>query len=198
MRPLPIVFISLLFIACQKDATPGVSDPVSEYINLPSSPFNYATPNLPAYMFAKEISSFDNTPGFNPITDHGATLGRVLFYEKRLSKNNTVSCASCHKQSVGFSDDAILSEGWGGEKTHRHSMGVINAKYYMSGKFFWDERAATLEEQVLIPIQDSVEMGLTLSEMEERLKSMPYYKPLFKNAFGSDEITTEKAALAMA
>ena len=148
-------------------------------------------------MLISQLLNVDNTPAHNPVTDHGATLGRVLFYEKGLSKNNTISCASCHKQEKAFSDDAIFSEGWEGHETGRHSMGIINGKYYYSGKFFWDERVASLEQQTLMPIQDSVEMGLTLNEMEERLKGLPYYKPLFTSAFGNDEITSEKAAMAM-
>ena len=195
---LGLIF-TFIFVSCKKPDEPRSGlDPVKEYLNLPASPFNYANQNLPAYMAGTELSSFDNTPAHNPITNHGATLGRVLFYEKALSKSNTIACASCHKQEQGFSDNIALSEGWEGHKTKRHSMALVNAKYYRTGKFFWDERAATLEEQVLMPIQDSVEMGLTLTEMETRLNNLPYYKPLFYNAFGSDEITTEKAALALA
>lgn len=198
MRLLPKFLLSIFFFACQKTPTPTLEpDPINEYLNLPSTPFNYANQAIPDYMLISQLINVDNTPAHNPVTDHGATLGRVLFYEKALSKNNTVSCANCHKQELGFSDNAILSTGWAGEKTHRHSMGLINGKYYSSGKFFWDERASSLEEKVLIPIQDSVEMGLSLSEMHERMESLPYYKPLFKNAFGTDEITTEKAAFAL-
>jgi cytochrome c peroxidase len=199
MRFLQIFLLSIFFVACQKTPMPVVgSDPVSEYLNLPTAPFNYANQPLPDYMLISQLLNVDNTPAHNPVTDHGATLGRVLFYEKGLSKNNTISCASCHKQEKAFSDDAIFSEGWEGHETGRHSMGIINGKYYYSGKFFWDERVASLEQQTLMPIQDSVEMGLTLNEMEERLKGLPYYKPLFTSAFGNDEITSEKAAMAMA
>lgn len=198
MRNLLFISILVTLASCQKIEEPDNSfDPIAAYLDLPSSPHNYANLPLPNYMLSTQLLNVDNTPSHNPVTDNGATLGRVLFYEKALSKNNSVSCASCHKQERGFSDNAVLSVGWNGEVTHRHSMGLINGKYYRSGKFFWDERVSTLEEQVLIPIQDSIEMGMTLSEFEDRLKSLPYYKPLFKNAFGSDEITSEKAALAL-
>lgn len=198
MRTFSFIMVLLFFASCEKVPAPDNSlDPIAEYLNLPQAPFNYANQPLPDYMLISQLVNVDNTPAFNPITDNGATLGRVLFYEKALSKNNTISCASCHKQEKGFSDNAVFSVGFEGEVTHRHSMGLINGKYYSSGKFFWDERSATLEEQVLVPIQDSIEMGLTLNEFTDRLKSLPYYKPLFKNAFGSDEISSEKAAMAL-
>jgi cytochrome c peroxidase len=198
MRTFSLLLVLLFFAACEKIPAPDNSlDPIEEYLNLPQAPFNYANQPLPDYMLISQLVNVDNTPAYNPVTDHGATLGRVLFYEKALSKNNTISCASCHKQEKGFSDDAVFSVGFEGGKTDRHSMGLINGKYYASGKFFWDERSSTLEKQVLMPIQDSIEMGLTLNEFTVKLKSLPYYKPLFKNAFGSDEITTEKAAMAM-
>ena len=121
----------------------------------------------------------DNTPTDNPITNEGATLGRVLFYDTNLSANGSVSCGSCHNQSVGFSDERQLSLGFDGGETRRHSMSLSNAMFYQPGKFFWDERAATLEEQVLGPIQDAVEMGLTLEELVDVVDEQEYYDPLF-------------------
>ena len=199
MRFTPVLLILIIAMACQKSTVvTNETIPLSEYLNLPKTPFNYANQPFPEHLFVNQLLNVDNTPAHNPTTDNGTTLGRVLFYEKALSKNNSISCASCHKQSVAFSDDAVLSKGWEGHETGRHSMGLINAKYYYSGKFFWDERAASLEEQVLMPIQDSVEMGMNLQDVEEKLKALPYYKPLFENAFGSDEITIEKTSYALA
>ncbi len=140
----------------------------------------------------------DNTPEDNPTTDDGATLGRVLFYDTSLSKNGTVACASCHQQDKAFSDNAIMSRGFDGGKTRRHSMSLVNAGLYARGRFFWDERSATLEDQVLMPFQDEVEMGLTLSELENIVSSQPYYPELFTNAFGSEEISSDKIAKALA
>ena len=77
-------------------------------------------------------------------------------------------------------------------------MGLANARYYDNGRFFWDERAATLEEQVLMPIQDDIEMGLTLNEMVFKIQSSDYYEPLFQEAFGSAEVTSEKVSSALA
>lgn len=171
--------------------------------NLPDTPFNYANQNLPDHYLTPQpgfgdVPDTDNTPNNNPITDLGATLGRVLFYDKKLSANDTVACASCHLQENGFSDPAVLSVGFDGGETGRHSMRLGNARYYERGRFFWDERAATLEDQVLQPIQDSVEMGMTLTALEAKLADTDYYGPLFEDAFGDDTVTSERISLALA
>lgn len=168
-------------------------------LNLRQSLFDYAGITIPEY-FAESSGSFphqDNTPESNPITNAGATLGRVLFYDKNLSANNTVSCASCHQQNNGFSDPARFSVGLNGETTRRNSMTLINSRWYQKRGFFWDERAASLEEQVLMPIQDHVEMGLELSDLVSKLEQLNYYSVLLNKAFGSREITTERIALAL-
>ena len=145
-----------------------------------------------------QLQNEDNTPNNNPITDAGATLGRVLFYDKKLSANNTISCASCHIQENGFSDPSILSIGFEGGFTGRNSMGLSNAKFYQNGRFFWDERADSLEEQVLMPIQDQVEMGLTLDELVAKVAAEEYYRILFTRAFGDEAVTTQRISFAMA
>lgn len=145
-----------------------------------------------------DVRSQDNTPFSNRVTNAGANLGRILFYDVRLSANNAVSCASCHQQQHGFTDPAKLSTGFDGGKTGRHSMSLTNAAYYSPGKFFWDERAETLEEQVLMPIQDPVEMGMNLFDLEVKLGLTSFYPKLFEQAFGDEAITNERMALAMA
>lgn len=144
------------------------------------------------------VAIADNTPANNPITDNGATLGRVLFYDRSLSRNNTTSCGSCHQQSHGFSDPARFSKGLYGGFTTRHSMGITHSRYYQNGKFFWDERAPTLEDQTLQPIQNSVEMDMTLPEVVQRLQSKPYYGPLFQAAFGTTTVTSDRISKALA
>ena len=143
-------------------------------------------------------SAADNTPAGNAISDAGATLGRVLFYDRRLSRNDRVSCSSCHQQAFAFSDTARLSRGFQGGSTGRHSMGLTNARFYAGGRFFWDERAASLEALVLQPIQDATEMGLTLEQLQTKLALTPYYSDLFRAAFGSRDITTDRVARALA
>ena len=126
------------------------------------------------------------------------TLGRVLFYERQLSRDGTISCASCHRQSDGFADQRRLSEGVGGSLTARHSMSVANVITYPNGRMFWDERASSLEDQALQPIQNPDEMDLTLEEAVSRLNALPYYDVLFQNAFGTDEASAERLASALA
>lgn len=169
----------------------------SDILNLPSDYYNYANPDLPNHFATGRVAGIDNTPNNNPVTDEGATLGRVLFYDKALSANNTVSCASCHIQERGFADENALSIGFEGGLTGRNSMGLANARYYDNGRFFWDERANTLEDQVLLPIQDQIEMGLTLNELVSKIQDQDYYQPLFTDAFGNGDITTNRISLAL-
>lgn len=144
------------------------------------------------------VRSQDNTPFSNPVNNAGAKLGRVLFYDVRLSANSTISCASCHIQQHGFTDPAQFSIGFDGGKTGRHSMSLTNATYYEPKSFFWDERAATLEEQVLMPIQDPVEMGMNLFDLEVKLAETSFYAELFTQAFGDEAITSQRISEAMA
>ena len=179
------------------DAVGGTGVPV-----LPAKPYSYAGVALPAHTKASQLRNWDNTPEDNPITDHGATLGRVLFYDKHLSKNNTVACGSCHLQRAAFSDPRRFSLGFEGGKTKRNSMGLANIRYTNLQRrragFFWDERAPTLEAQVLMPIQDPVEMGMELKALEEKLQRLAYYPPLFEAAFGCDRVTSDRITKAIA
>lgn len=169
---------------------------------LPVTAHRYDDGDLPRHFTARDaperIASADNTPDDNPTTDAGATLGRVLFYDTRLSGNDSVSCGSCHQQRHGFSDPRRYSVGFDGRTTRRHSMSLTNARYYTRGRFFWDERAETLESQVLAPVQDPVEMGTPLEGLVAKLEQIDYYPPLFQQAFGSPAITTDRVARALA
>ncbi len=180
-------------VACRPDPV----DPIAAYLRLPDQPYAY-TPDLPAHFTQPNVLAADNTPMNNPVTDDGATLGRVLFYERALSANKTTSCASCHIQDRGFGDSARFSRGFAGGHTARHSMGLSNARFYSNGSFFWDERAASLEDQVLMPVQDPTEMGLTIDTLLARLTALPYYAPLVEKAFGSTEVTEIRVRQALA
>jgi cytochrome c peroxidase len=193
--------VLFLFFACKKSSysvTTDPADPVAAVLNLPATPFNYSNPALPAYLNTPPIQGQINTPPTNPITDNGATLGRVLFYDKNLSINNTVACASCHKQAFAFADPLVKSNGFNGGLTDRNAMTLTDAKYYPNGRFFWDQRAATLEDQVLQPIQNAVEMGMTLPALETKLRGLAYYPPLFQKVFGDNTITSDRISKALA
>ena len=169
---------------------------------LPSKPYGYSEVELPAYVKVSDLRGLDNTPADNRLTAAGAALGRVLFYDRRLSRNDSIACASCHIQKAGFSDPRKFSLGFDGGRTGRNSMGLANIRYTnLKGErpgFFWDERAASLEQQVLMPIQDKVEMGMTLQNLEVKLQKLPYYPPLFGAAFGSQKVTSQRIGMAVA
>lgn len=158
---------------------------------------NYEDQDIPNYI------NEDNTDD-NDISNEVATLGRVLFYDTNLSSDNSVSCASCHKQELAFGDDRQLSLGVNGE-TGRHSMRLVNARFAEESRFFWDERARTLEEQTTMPIQDHAEMGFSgengdpdFDDLIVKLEGLPYYDVLFSTAFGSSNISEERIQLALA
>ena len=158
----------------------------------------YANQERPAYI------GKDNTPGDNRISNIGATLGRVLFYDPRLSVDGTVSCASCHQQEHGFGDPDDASTGVAGT-TGRHSMRLSNPRFARERRFFWDERAESLEDQVTRPIQDHVEMGFSGTEgdpdfaaLVERLEAIELYQVLFTGMYGDAEITEDRVQRALA
>ncbi len=160
---------------------------------------NYANQTVPNYI------QKDNSTTGNAITDAGATLGRVLFYDKQLSANMTISCSSCHKQEFAFGDTSVLSEGLSGGLTGRQSMRLVNARFADEVHFFWDERAATLEAQTSMPIQDHVEMGFSgtngdpdIDSLIRRLNNLDYYNQLFEFVYGDTIITEARMQNAMA
>jgi cytochrome c peroxidase len=184
MKVLQPLIIALVFVT-NTAATLQAKDGVLDLTTL----HNYANQNVPAY-----ARNRDNTPLDNAITDAGATLGRVLFYDKRLSRNNTISCASCHQQAHAFGDTATASTGVDGI-TGRHSMRLINARFATEHRFFWDERATDLEDQTTRPIQDHVEMGFSgasgdpvFADLVTKLSAIDEYRVLFALTFGSATI----------
>ncbi len=170
---------------------------------LPATPYNYARQLTPPHFYSQALgngSAVDQrvVPPDNPLTDEGATLGRVLFYDRSLSKNGLVSCASCHSQALGFDDPTRFSIGFEGRITGRHAMGLANAVFNVRGRYFWDERAASLEEQVLQPFTDEIEMGLAPGQLEEIVSARPFYDPLFEAAFGDTNVSEGRIARALA
>jgi cytochrome c peroxidase len=174
------------FYSCSK--SDDYIDIFSE-LNLPATPFSYTTTRNP-------LPWNSNIPDNNPITDHGATLGRVLFYDKTLSSSNLISCASCHKQEFSFADNVAKSQGVNG-LTNFNSMHLVNVRDQGGSAFFWDRRQFFLEDMVLLPIQDHIEMNITLPEAVSKLKTKAHYPILFNNAFGSTDITSDRISKAL-
>jgi cytochrome c peroxidase len=131
-------------------------------------------------------------PPDNPLTEEGIALGEALFHDTRLSINNTQSCASCHDRSAAFSDTRRVSLGAEGQVGKRQSMPLFNLAW--SQAFFWDGRAPTLRQQVLMPIQDAHEMNETLERAIDKIDDL---KPRFAKAFGTPEITPDLLAKAL-
>jgi cytochrome c peroxidase len=135
-------------------------------------------------------------PKDNPPTIATIALGRRLFYDNILSKDNSLSCSSCHQLEFGFRDPRELSLGVGRTKGHRHAPTIINSAY--STKLFWDGRANSLEDQVGFPIADAVEMNQTHEASVAKLKKKPEYEALFAQAFGTPGITMGRLSAAIA
>jgi len=134
-------------------------------------------------------------PRDNPLIEERIELGRRLFLETALSVDRSISCASCHAADSGFSDARRFSPGVGGQLGTRQAMALINLAW--KREFFWDGRARSLREQVLMPIQDPHEMAETLDSVVGKLMATPEYPALFERAFGTPRINAERIALAL-
>lgn len=135
-------------------------------------------------------------PEDNPMTPEKVELGKLLYFDPRLSQNGTVSCASCHDPQKGFTDQETFSSGMHGQKGTRNAPSVINSAF--SYTQFWDGRAPSLEEQAKGPIENPVEMAHTLGGAVKHVSEIEGYKKYFKAAFGSEEVTIDRIAKAIA
>jgi cytochrome c peroxidase len=135
-------------------------------------------------------------PRDNPYSASKVELGKLLYFDRRLSADETVSCASCHDPKMAFTDNAPVSTGIKSQHGGRSAPTVINRAYSLAQ--FWDGRAATLEEQAKGPIANPIEMGMTHDAAVERIRNIKGYRPLFKAAFGSDDIDIDRMAKAIA
>jgi cytochrome c peroxidase len=164
---------------------------------LPEKPYSYSKPEFPKHFDERLIKTMDNTPIENPTTDAGAALGRVLFYDTKLSVNNTTSCGICHRQEHAFAEPMRVSAGHQGKQGDRNSMSLVNLRFTRAF-FFWDERALTLEEAVLLPIHSLLELGHDSKSLVKSVAADPRYVPLFLQAFGSKEVSEKRISQALA
>jgi cytochrome c peroxidase len=186
--------VSVLAISCQDDTQLKATGEI--YLDLPAERYQYNN-------FADSNNAI-------------STLGRVLFYDRNLSINNTIACASCHKQQYGFADNQAFSRGFAGKFTTRNSMPVQNLGGFgpiafedfknvidpgfgfNEGHLFWDGRESRLEKLVLQPIGNHIEMGVADGQtLTEKISALPYYTSLFTDAFGSAAITTDNISTAI-
>ena len=134
----------------------------------------------------------------DPPTPERVRLGRWLFYDTRLSGDNSVACATCHRPEHAFSEPTPVSSGVRAQKGTRKAPTFINQAAALYPHFFWDGRAGSLEDQALGPIANPIEMGNSHESMIDTLKRVPAYAPYFQEAFGTPEITKERVAKAIA
>ncbi|WP_157501540.1 cytochrome-c peroxidase [Echinicola vietnamensis] len=174
------VLLCLLMWACSKE------EPEE-----PSTPNPVITLEHPEY-FPNDVPM----PANNPLTEEGVALGRMLFYEKQLSIDGTMACASCHQQAKAFTDGKKISTGVNGTPGDKNAMSLANLHW--TSRFFWDGRAASLEEQALQPIEDHREMNLPIAEAVARLQADENYPERFEKAFGSNQITETMIGKALA
>ena len=175
-------FITLLF-SCGEDP---VVDPPEEEIMQDTTSYNLIYGDLPP----------PNLPEDNKLTVQGVELGRMLFYETMLSRDDSQSCASCHRQEHAFTDTARFSLGVEGLPGKRQAMSVFNMAWN-TNEFFWDGRAHLLRDQAILPIQDELEMDETLENVIQKLSDSKTYRDQFTRVYGSDEITVDKLAKAL-
>ncbi|MEM1215911.1 MAG: cytochrome c peroxidase [Bacteroidota bacterium] len=170
-------------------------------LDLPAKPHDYSI-ELPRHLTAAGL-------GARNINKDMATLGRVLFYDEALSVSGEVSCASCHAQALAFSDSKAASDGVNGNVTERNSIALGSvasfAAYYgidvfgsFGIPFMWDNRFGTAREQARAAFLSEKEMGLTMEELLATIDSKDYYKPLFRRAFGSTDVSEERMMGAVA
>ena len=199
---LTVSVLALALAACDRpsDTPAGVAEFTTiDFANVA----NYSNPNLPAY-FDETVAALDNSPAANGINDRVATLGRVLFYDLRLSTNDRASCASCHQQALGFTDSMRFSNGIiGAATTDAHAMRLGNLRYWQPGTAFWDRRAASVEAQTSQPFHSLVEMGWGgaaggFDDLIRKMSATSYYPDLFDWAFGSPAITEPRIQQALA
>jgi cytochrome c peroxidase len=158
-----------------------------------------ATPlNLEIPAFFEENILPPNLPENNPLTVEGVALGKKLFFDPILSANNTQACADCHRPQAGFSDSRRFSVGIDGSIGTRNSMPLHNLAWNYNGKFFWDGRASSLEDQIFEPVTNPIEMANTWPNAVASLQNTTNYPTLFEEAFGSKTIDSTKVSMAIA
>jgi cytochrome c peroxidase len=172
--------------ACRKEdkkTTPeDVYNPTAKTIAVPAYVVNY-------------IGEMPH-PSDNPLTEEGVALGRILFYDKKLSNDMTMACATCHKQENGFDDFRQFSEGTNGSFGDRNAMPIINLAWAKS--FFWDGRRSTMETQAHDPVTNPIEMANNWPEVVRRLQVDGQYPSLFFKAFGTKMVDSNLVTKAIA
>ena len=185
MKQFRFILLLILMSCGDKESDANVYEPI---------PYNLEVPEL----FQQKLIA-PLIPANNKLTIEGVALGKKLFFDKLLSSDNSVSCATCHNPQESFSDNTVLSTGVNGLIGTRHSMPLFNLAWNFDEKFFWDGHKFSLEQQALEPIIQANEMGNSSWEIvENRLQNHPEYPKLFKQAFKTSTITKTLVTQAIA
>ncbi len=188
------MFYSGLFLfGCKQNAMPPsetLTPDMQVVPVLPDPPLPYSQWNFPDAWLDDPALGLFGGGGDIEITDAGATLGRVLFHDTRLSADHSVSCGTCHQPSHAFADANPASVGISGVPLTRNAPGLFNLRYQR--RLFWDLRVVGLENQVLQPIGHPDEMGMDLDALPGRLAETTYYPELFEDAFGDPQVNLDR------
>ena len=168
---------------------------------LPETPYDYANIPLPEHLFnTDEDIGYQrgrlDTTSFDNITDHGATLGRVLFYDKKLSAVEDISCGSCHHQELSFTENRPFSDGVNSQ-TKRNSLHLNDLAWTNDEEFAWHMKELSLHNMIILPLTDENEIGANIDDVRIKLESTDYYPELFTNAFGDSNITEDRIVDAL-
>jgi cytochrome c peroxidase len=188
---LPVI----VFFSCHRAKGPEPESNATVYLDLPDSAYRYYEGN------GIDVDTINRQ----------ATLGRVLFYDRHLSINNSVACGTCHKQAFAFSDNLAFSAAFEHKLTVRNTPpqqnmgfsgfrgGPVFGQGFNNGSLFWDGRETDMEKLITRPLSNHLEMGIDdLDDMVAKLNALPYYKELFSRAYGSPEITVQKISKSVA
>ena len=195
-----ILFASLLtFTASQVAETTAPPPPPGGNPILPTTPYAYEF-DMPSHISLPGSGAYygqDPIPNFFSITDEAATLGRVLFYDTRLSLHDDLSCGSCHLQERSFADDKQFSEGIDMTAATRNTPNINDLGWRATNLFFWDMRENNLEDLALLPALDENELGNDLATIIDRVGDTPFYNELFIAAYGSSTVTEQRISDAL-
>ncbi|MGB1204114.1 MAG: cytochrome c peroxidase [Chitinophagales bacterium] len=191
-----LVIFASIFMSSQMNNKTLIMNEDEYVLVLPDEPYDYNDITIPEHYSFFMI--FNNEQFVNGGIDNNvATLGRVIFYDRALSYNRTIACGSCHQQQFGFADDVQFSEGFDGQIGTRNALHIADFGLDGYGRFLWDDREDDLSHMTLLPLQNGIEMGITLDELTDRMTDTDYYAGLFQAAFGDENITDERIGIAL-
>jgi len=190
MKRYLLLFLCLGILSCSKSGTGSIGDDEDLYIPVP------VALDIPPLFEQLLINPL--IPNDNPLTEEGIALGKKLFFDRKLSGDNSQSCASCHNPRNAFTDDTQFSDGIDGVFGTRNSMPLFNLAWNFGNRFAWDGKELGLERQALEPVRNPIEMHNNWTQVANRLQQDANYPTLFLQAFGSSTIDSTLVTKAIA